>query len=119
MANYDTAIYDKTQELSALLKTSQLCVEYKEARAQARENERTRALLDEYHRLQVQAQSAMVAGRKDEAAMEQLQKLGELLQFDESAARYLMAEYQLGKLLGDVYKILGEAVGIHLNGLEG
>jgi len=119
MANYDMLIYDKARELSELLKSSELYREYKEARAAATENPNTKALLGQYHRLQMQAQAAMVSGKKDDSLMQQLQKLGEVLQFDAAASRFLMAEYQLGKMLGDVYKILGDAVDLDLSGLEG
>jgi len=119
MANYDMQIYEKARELAGLLKGSEIYKNYKEREAKAKADENTRTLLDQYHRLQMQAQAALLGGKKDDSSMEQLQKLGELLQFNPAAAEFLMAEYHMGKLLGDVYKILGEAVDVDLRGLEG
>ena len=59
------------------------------------------------------------AGTPDAEANEKLQKLGELLQFDAAAAAYLLAEYRLNGLLGEIYKILAEAVELDLGALEG
>ena len=50
--------------------------------------------------------------------MKKLQKIGELLQFDADAAAYLMAEFRLKRMVGDVYKILADAVDIDLGLLE-
>ncbi|MBR0135416.1 MAG: YlbF family regulator [Clostridia bacterium] len=50
--------------------------------------------------------------------MEKLQKLGELLQMDKAASEYLIAEYCLSRMVGDVYRILAEAVGFDLSMLE-
>jgi len=40
------------------------------------------------------------------------------LQFDADAAAYLMAEFRLKRMVGDVYKILADAVDIDLGLLE-
>lgn len=82
-------------------------------------NETTKALIKEYHQLQMQAQAAMVQGKKDDACMERLQKIGEVLQLNRDASEYLLAEYRLNVMLGDVYKILAEAIDIDLGMLEG
>ena len=62
------------------------------------------------------AQARAMTGETDELSDRKLQKLGELLQFDAQAAAYLLAEYRLNKLIGDVYAILAEAIGWNLNG---
>ena len=79
----------------------------------------TKTLLDEYHKMQIKAQATIVSGRKDDELMAQLQKMGELLQMNTKASAYLIAEYRLNKMLSDVYRILGDAVGIDLTPLEG
>ena len=81
--------------------------------------EATKSLLTEYHKLQMKAQAAMMAGDRNEELMQKLQKMGELLQFDNAAAAYLLAEYRLNTMLGDVYKILAEAIDVDLSALEG
>ena len=66
----------------------------------------------------MKVQAASVAGTPDAEITEKLQKLGELLQFDEAAAEYLLAEYRLNGLLSEIYKILAEAVDLDLGTLE-
>ncbi len=51
--------------------------------------------------------------------MERLQKIMAVLQLSQDATRYLMAEFQLQKMLADIYKILGEAVDIDMDMLRG
>lgn len=111
-------VYDKANELAQLIKESDEAKEYKKTRETAMENETTKALIKEYHQLQLQAQAAVMAGNKDEACMERLQKIGEVLQLNPAASNYLMAEFRLNRMLGDVYKILAEAIDVDLGMLE-
>ncbi|MBQ9832909.1 MAG: YlbF family regulator [Clostridia bacterium] len=112
-------VYDKARELAKLLSTSEEYKEYKEASDKAFENETTKALIKEYHQLQMQAQASVVSGKKDDALLERLQKVGEVLQLNSDASRFLIAEFRLNRMLGDVYKILAEAIDIDLGMLEG
>ncbi len=112
-------VYDKARELSRLLAESREYKAYKETREKALVNDTTKALVKEYHQLQMQAQAAMVQGKKDDAVMERLQKVGEVLQMNRDASEFLMAEYRLNVMLGDVYKILAEAIDVDLSMLEG
>ena len=50
--------------------------------------------------------------------MTQLQKLGEILMLNQEASAYLMAEFRLNQMLGDVYKILAEAIDVDLGALD-
>ena len=47
-----------------------------------------------------------------------LQKLGEILMLNQEASAYLMAEFRLNQMLGDVYKILAEAIDVDLGALD-
>lgn len=111
-------VYDKARELARMLKDSEEYKEYKQASEKAFENETTKALIKEYHQLQMQAQASVVSGNKDDALMEKLQKIGEVLQLNGDASRFLFAEFRLNRMLGDVYKILAEAIDIDLGMLE-
>lgn len=111
-------VYDTAKQLADELKSSGEYAEYAAARERAMENGTTRSLIEEYGKLQIKAQAEVVAGETNGAALQKLQKIGELLQFDADASAYLMAEYRLKSVLGDVYKILAEAVGIDLGPLE-
>ena len=111
-------VYDTANLLANELKSSEEYRAYTVVKARAMENNTTRALIDEYNKLQIRSQAAMIAGDKESDSLKKLQKIGELLQFDADASAYLMAEFRLKRMLGDVYKILAEAVEIDLSSLE-
>ena len=112
-------VYDTATLLANELKNSIEYREYAEAKARAMENNTTRTLIDEYNKLQIHAQTAMISGARESESIKKLQKIGELLQFDADASAYLMAEFRLKRMLGDVYKTLADAVEIDLGALEG
>lgn len=111
-------VYDTAKRLADELKNSVEFREYQEIKVRALENKTTRALIDEYNKLQIQAQAAMIAGDRESESLKKLQKIGEVLQFDADASAYLMAEFRLKRMVGDVYKILADAVDIDLSPLE-
>ena len=111
-------VYDTANQLAKELKQSEEYRTFKKLREQVTENDTTKSLLTEYHRLQIKAQAAAVSGNKDDEALEKLQKIGELLQLNKEASDYLLAEFRLNRMLGDVYKILAEAIDVDLSALE-
>lgn len=113
-------VYDKAHELARELKNSPEYQEYQRCKEVAMENETQKALIQEYKKLQFQLQVSVAGGGKpDPAEMEHLQKIMAVLQLSQDATRYLMAEFQLQKMLADIYKILGEAVDIDMDMLRG
>ena len=111
-------LMDDAKALADKLRASGEYTAYREAKERAYASEPTAALLDEFYSLRMKLQAASVAGTPDPEAAEKLQRLGELLQFDPAAAEYLMAEYRLNALIGDIYKLLAKAVDLDLGALE-
>ncbi len=111
-------LIDDAKMLADKLKESEEYRAYREAKERAYAQKATATHLDEFYALRMKAQAAAVAGTQDTETTEKLQRLGELLQFDTAAAEYLMAEYRLNALLGDIYKILAKAVDLDLGALE-
>lgn len=111
-------VYDTAQKLAGEIRNSDEYREYAAAKERAMENSATRALIGEYNRLQIRAQAAAVAGERENESLKKLQKIGEVLQFDADASAFLMAEYRLKRMLGDIYKTLAEAADVDLGPLE-
>ena len=111
-------ILDDARTLADKLRASEEYQTYREAKTRAYAQPSTAALLDEFYKLRMKAQASSVAGVPDADVTEKLQKLGELLQFDPAAAAYLMAEYRLNALIGEIYGILAKAVDLDLGALE-
>lgn len=101
-------LIDRAKDLSRSIRKGAEYQAYLDARNQAYADNTTRALIDRYHRLQLKVQGHMLTdGKTEEKTLEELQKLGELLQFDLSASRLLMAEYTLRALMAEIYNALG------------
>lgn len=112
-------IEEKTKALAQALKKSDAFLEYERYNDIVRSDEATRALLEEYYRLRRAAQAAVALGHElDELSAHKLNRVTEWLHMDEAASALLLAEYNLNRLLGDVYRVLAEAVGIKMNYLE-
>lgn len=113
------AITQAAQALAFELRQSEEYLSFINAREKAMQNDSIRGFYKEYKRLQMQAQADAMAGRQSPTTLQQLQHIGELLQFDPDAAEFLLAEYRLNSLLGSVYKLLAEAVDADLSMLDG
>lgn len=111
-------IYDNAKKLAEEMRNSEEYRSYRAARDRAYSNESTKNLIGEFHKLQMKAQANAITHEQDPELTEKLQKLGEILQFDRDASDFLMAEYRLNTMIGDVYKILAEAIDIDLSALE-
>lgn len=112
-------VYDTARKLASELKASEEYQAYDKAREAAMANDTTKALIAEYHKLQMRAQAAAIKGDKDDELLERLRKVGEVLGLDKDASAFLMAEFRLNRMLVDVYKILAEAIDVDLSALEG
>jgi len=112
-------IYDKAHALAGLLTQ---CPEYKEYKAmkdKIESNENDKSLFNAYRKLRFEVQTAYISGEApDEDKLQKLNKIGEVLQFNTDIAGFISAEFRLNQLIGDVYRIIGEAVGIDLNFLK-
>lgn len=111
-------VNEAARSLADALRASEEYTQYAAAREAAFLKDSTRILYNEYRRLQVCAQADAAAGRQDAGTLEQLRRVGELLQFDKEASEFLMAEYRLNSMLGRIYKLLAEAVEVDLSMLE-
>lgn len=114
-----TNVYDQAHALAASLKQTEEYREYERLRDIAREDDTNRALLDEYKRMQYRMQAKMASGeRMDEEELKRMQQIGSLLQFNQDASAYMLAEFRFQKMIADIYKILADVAGIDLDMLK-
>jgi len=113
-------VYDQAHQLARVLKESEEFLERERLRQIAYEDDTNRALLDEFKKLQIQAQVRFASGeRPAQDDMDRLQKISALLQYNSDTSAYILADFRYQKLLADIYKILGETAGIDLDMLHG
>lgn len=107
-------LYDTAYRLAGEIKASEECARLRELRERAMSDETNRLLLEEYKRLQVRLQMSMVgaAGEMPGEDMQRFQQLASLLYMNSDVQAYLMAEMQMQKTMGDIFKILTDAAGI-------
>ncbi|MEZ4357610.1 MAG: YlbF family regulator [Eubacteriales bacterium] len=112
-------IYDKANELASLIKESDEFTKYKQLKDKIYEDETTKSLVKEYKKLQFEAQASYMTGKQPENELiEKLKKVGEVLQFNNDVSEYFAAEYKLNTLIGDIYKILGDACDVSLDFMD-
>ena len=106
-------VYDQANFLARALKESEEFREFQRLKKIAYEDATNAALLDEYKKLQFRMQAKMASGETlPEDDMQRLTQIGTLLQLNQDAGAYLLAEFRYQKLLADVFRILFDASGI-------
>lgn len=110
--------YDKAHELAREIVKSDEYIEYARAKEEVSSDPDTLGLLKEVRRLEVKCQAAMVTGESDSESLEKLNRLMGYLAMNEAAGRYLMAEFNLNRAIGDIYRIIAEAAGLDMSMLQ-
>ncbi len=104
--------YDKGHELARILKESD---EYKtlcSARRELDTDPDAKTMVKDFLRKQVEMQIEVMSGKPDAKAKEEsLQKLAELLSLNPRARDYAAAYFRFQRVMTDIYKIIGDAVG--------
>lgn len=106
-------VYDTAHTLAQQIKQSEEYKEYKALKDEVYQDEKNVELLKQYKRMQFEAQSIYMSGKQpDEKMLEQLQKIGEVLQFNPKMSEFMIAEYKFNTVISDIYKIIGDACDI-------
>ena len=104
-------VYDRANLLAQDIKEMPDLKRYKELKEKIAQDEMTKNLIKNYKNKQFKAQSLMMAGEKvPDSDLEEIRKLGEVLFLNKDVAEYFAVEYRLQTIIGDIYKIIGEAV---------
>lgn len=104
-------VYDTANRLAQEIKDSEEYINYKMAKQTINLNFELKNQIDEFEKIRYEEQiSYMQTGKPDEEKIKKEQDLyAELIQVEE-AKKYFDAELQFNILLGDVNKIISEAV---------
>ena len=111
-------VYDQAHELARTLKESEEYKQYVRLKEIAYQDTTNKALLDEYKHLRYRMQAMVAAGQRPDLAGEdfqRMQKIAQVLQFNQDCSAYLLAEFRFQKMLADIYKILADVAGIDLD----
>ena len=106
-------VWEKTEELAALLRQEPAAVRFREAKETLEEDENARVLTGGFSALQRRAQMEMLSkGTVSEELEQQINGLYAALEQSDAAVEYLLAESALHTLMGEIYQTLGKAAGV-------
>ncbi len=106
-------VYDAAHTLASSIKESAELKNFKELQAKMFENELIKTQFDAFQKLQIEIQTAQITGQTaDVDKMKEAQSLFEEIQKDPVANQYFLAEMKLNQMMGDVTKIISDAMGI-------
>ena len=104
-------IYDTSNKLAAELKQTDEYKAYKNSKQQIESNAEVKSKIDEFDKLRVEAQKAMLKGEANANELSvKLQNLYTELYQNEIAKNYLEAEMRFSVMVTDINKIISEAI---------
>ena len=104
-------VYDTVNRLAKEIKESEEYINYSMAKQAINLNTELKSKIDEFEKARYEEQiMAMQTGKADSEKMKKVQQLYSELIENEDAKRYFDAELKFNILLGDVNKIISEAV---------
>lgn len=104
-------IYDTANKLAAELKQTDEYKAYKNSKQQIESNAEVKSKIDEFDKLRVEAQKAMLKGEANANELSvKLQNLYTELYRNEIAKNYLEAEMRFSVMVTDINKIISEAI---------
>ena len=104
-------IYDTANKLAAELKQTDEYKAYKNSKQQIESNAEVKSKIDEFDKLRVEAQKAMLKGEANANELSvKLQNLYTELYQNEIAKNYLEAEMRVSVMVTDINKIISEAI---------
>ena len=104
-------IYDTANKLAAEIKQTDEYKAYKISKQQIESNAEVKSKIDEFDKLRVEAQKAMLKGEANANELSvKLQNLYTELYQNEIAKNYLEAEMRFSVMVTDINKIISEAI---------
>ncbi|MCX7780221.1 MAG: YlbF family regulator [Negativicutes bacterium] len=103
-------VYDKAHELAKALKHCNEYRQYVQAKEVIAADPDAKKMVKDFLAKQMELEYEAMAGKKDEAKLQQVQKMYELLVYNAKAREFLEAYMRFQRMMTDIYKILGETV---------
>jgi len=106
-------VYDEAHHLEQAIKESEEYKQYSLAKEKISGNPELEGMLKDYQQKQLAVQSRQLMGEEVTSDMlQQIQNLYQIIAKDPLAAQYLQCEMRFALMMQDVYKILGDVIGI-------
>ena len=106
-------VYDSAHGLAQAIKASGEFLEYDALKKQVDANPQLSQMIQDVQKKQFELQAKQMMGEEvDAGAMAQVQQLAAVMMRDPLAMQYMQAQMRFSIMMNDVYKIIGEAVGM-------
>jgi len=104
-------VYDLAHNLARGLKNSPEYKKYQEALTKIKGNKEREEILTDIRKKQIEIQTLQMMGKEvPQEKLRELEKASEILNLHPSLKEFMDAEFQLSRIMNDIYKILGEAI---------
>lgn len=106
-------VYDEAHSLARAIKESGEYQDFDRMRKEVEQDNEVTQMLGELQKLQIEFQTAQMTGNQpDQNTLSRMQSLSTMLATKPLAARFMQAEAAFSVMMNDVFKIIGEAVGL-------
>lgn len=106
------SVYDKAYELAKALASSPEYLQYLASREKLEQDETNYLMLQHYRRQQWEVQMVQMLGQEvAEEVAQELEQLYAFLSANPTVNEFLTAEYRFSRMMSDIQKIVGEAIG--------
>ncbi len=106
-------IYDHIHALADALKNSEELKQFKEAKEKLEADKEAKEMFMDFRKFQFELQKDQMEGKQiEKERAEKLKNMHEVVILNTTVRDYLVAEARFGKIMTDISKILGEAVGL-------
>ena len=106
-------VYDEAHGLARALKESNEFKEFDRMRKEVEQDADVSQMLGELQKLQIELQTAQMTGNQPDAdMMSRMQSLSTMLATKPLAAKFMQTEAAFSVMMNDVFRIIGEAVGL-------
>ena len=110
-------VYNETHNLVRAIKESEEYKQYEEVKKKIAENQEVTEMLNDFQSKQFETQARLMMGDAVSPEMNaRIQELYTIMMKDPLTAQYLQCEVRFSMMMNDVYKIIGEVMGVKLPG---
>ena len=111
-------VYNEAHNLAKAIRESEEFKQYEEIKKKVAVNPQLTEMLNDFQTRQFELQAKLMMGEAAPPdANTQIQELYNIMMKDPLSAQYLQCEVRFSMMMNDVYKILGEVMGIGLKGM--
>lgn len=105
-------VYDKINELADALRNSNEMKEYIEIKKEVFKQPKNKETVESFRNKQIEVQQLVMQGKEEEAVKKEelLKQMYKILLDNEDIKKMFDAEVRFDVLVGDMYRILGEAI---------